>query len=145
MFRKKFYVEYPLAKNLEEAISWLENGDEIWQEDEENWPACGGWEDIEDLKDNFKDGLNESDRVHLVPSYKRTDNDRVVFKIGDKVTRIKYTEIEENNSSNLTIDEFEEVTIKNIIHEEYSIYLSFEEYPNLLFSENKFCYDLTRD
>jgi hypothetical protein len=66
--REKLFIEYPIAKTLNEAIQHVINGGECWQEDSYDWPNCGGFETVKDLKLNFPNGLDETDNVYLVPN-----------------------------------------------------------------------------
>jgi len=51
--RTMFNVEYPLAKTLNDAIAWIESGGEVWQEISDDFPSCGGFDDVECLMENF--------------------------------------------------------------------------------------------
>jgi len=64
--REKLCVEYPLAETIEQAIAWIKAGNSCWQEDSNDWPNCGGFDDVEDLKYNFEDGIDKSYNIHLV-------------------------------------------------------------------------------
>ena len=82
MVRKKFFVEYPVAESLEQAIAWMEAGNQCWQECSDDWPECGGFDTVEDLYYNFSDGIDKTDNIHLVP---KVDEDAPPFKVGDWV------------------------------------------------------------
>ncbi len=86
MAREKMYVEYPVAESLEQAITWLEAGNEVWQEDSNDWPSCGGFDKVEDLKYDFPDGIDETYNVHLVP---KVPEKAEPFKVDDGVVALK--------------------------------------------------------
>lgn len=86
MTREKMYVEYPIAESLEQAIDWMKSENECWQEDTNSWPDCGGFDDIECLQENFPDGLDKSNNVHLVT---KTPEISPPFKVGDEVVALE--------------------------------------------------------
>ena len=49
------------------ALAWLKAGHEIWQEDSNSWPDCGGFDDG-CFVENFPDGeIDYTYGLHLVP------------------------------------------------------------------------------
>ena len=86
MSRTKLYVEFPIAKSLKEAVAWMEAGNECWQEDSNDWPECGGFDDIDCLEENFVDGLDETDNVHLVT---KVPEKSPLFKVNDEVVALE--------------------------------------------------------
>ncbi len=85
MLREKKFIEYPLAKNLGQAIVWMHAGNQCWQEISDEWPECGGFDTIEELKEHFPDDLDKTDFVHLVPS---EAEECPLFKMGDSVVAL---------------------------------------------------------
>ena len=61
--RKKFYVEYPLAKTINEAIKWIQKGGSVWQEISDEFPECLGFDDIDCLKENFPETKSDLSMV----------------------------------------------------------------------------------
>jgi hypothetical protein len=86
MLREKMYVEYPVAISLEQAIKWMQDGNECWQEDSNDWPSCGGFDTVEDLKYNFPDGLDKTYNIHLVP---KVAEQAPLFTVGDEIVSTK--------------------------------------------------------
>ncbi len=86
MPREKMFVEYPVAKSLEQAVLWMAQGNECWQEISDEWPECGGFDDIECLRENFTDGLDKTDNVHLVP---KVPEEAPPFKVDDGVVALE--------------------------------------------------------
>jgi hypothetical protein len=84
--REKNFVEYPLAESIEQAIAWMEAGNEVWQEDSNDWPNCGGFDEVEDLKYNFPDGFDKSYNIHLVPEVAEMAEP---YKVGDAVVALE--------------------------------------------------------
>ena len=87
--RSKWFIEFPLCLTRQQAIDWFKKGKgfEVYQEDNSDFPSCGGFESIEEFKDNFPadeygDDLSDLD-LHLVDL---NDNSLVCFEIGDIVT-----------------------------------------------------------
>jgi hypothetical protein len=79
--RDKLYVEYPICLSYNQAIAWLKAGHEVWQEDLDDFPQCGGFDDIDCFKDNFPDEeLSYSDNIHLVPATPEMINSNVMDK-----------------------------------------------------------------
>ena len=67
MKRAKFFIEYPLCLSFAMALAWLKAGHQIWQEDSNDFPRCGGFDDG-CFVENFPDGeVDWSDNLHLVP------------------------------------------------------------------------------
>ena len=86
MVRDKMFVEYPIAKSLEEAIAWMEEGNEVWQEDSNDWPSCGGFDTVEDLRYNFTDGIDETHNIHLVT---KVPEKAKPFEVGDEIVSLE--------------------------------------------------------
>lgn len=85
MLREKKFIEYPLAENLAQAVAWMRAGNQCWQEISDEWPECGGFDTIEELKEHFPDGLDKTDFVHLVP---KIGESTPLFKVGDSVVAL---------------------------------------------------------
>ena len=111
MLREKQFVEYPLAESLEQAIAWMEAGNECWREDSSDWPQCGGIETVGDLRQFFPDGLNKTDNVHLVLSI---DEKAEPFKVGDTVLAIEEVSYCCGQDENDVIDNGEACIIDSI-------------------------------
>lgn len=86
MARDKMYVEYPIATSLEQAIAWLKDGNQCWQEDSNDWPSCGGFDEVGDLEYNFPDGIDKTYNIHLVPAI---EEEAPPFKVGDEVVSLE--------------------------------------------------------
>lgn len=92
MSRTKYHVEYPLAQTLKKAIEFMENGGEVWQECSDDFPNCGGFDDIECLKENFPEEDYKEDEdcqdlsLHLVPAAKE---DAEPFIVGETVWAVE--------------------------------------------------------
>lgn len=68
--REKLYIEYPLCQSYQQAIDWMKAGNELWQEDTNDFPNCMGFDSIECFEDCFPDKeIDSSDNIHLVPSF----------------------------------------------------------------------------
>lgn len=88
--RIMLYVEFPLAQSLQEAIQCMKDGGELWQEDSDDFPNCGGFDTIEDLLEDYpaeeyQEDLNFVDAlIHLVP---KDEKDKIAepFEIGETV------------------------------------------------------------
>lgn len=61
------YVDYPIAQTLTEAIAWLSQGGELWQEISDDYPECTMIENEADLIEMV---YNEDDiedyNIHMV-------------------------------------------------------------------------------
>jgi len=87
--RLKFYVEFPIAQTWEEAVKCIIDGGSCHQEDSNDWPNCGGFDDLivflenfpEEEKDEFDFSLFD---VHMVP---KGEEDAIAepFKVGEMV------------------------------------------------------------
>ena len=103
MNRLKLYVEYPLAKTIQEAIEFIENGGGVWQEDSNDFPSCGGFDDVEELKANFPkedwdyNEDNQHSYLHLVPD---KEEEAKPFKVGETVWAMEKINIGTYNSIN---------------------------------------------
>ena len=90
MDRSKFYVEFPLAKTIQEAIDFMEKGGDVHQECSDDFPHCGGFDGVECLKENFpeEDFDYTADEqclyLHLVPEGHGADVAEP-FIVGEKV------------------------------------------------------------
>jgi len=87
--RLKFYVEFPIAQTWEEAVKCIVDGGSCWQEDSNDWPACGGFDDLECFLENFpEEEKDECDfslfDVHMVPKGEE-DSIAEPFKVGEEV------------------------------------------------------------
>ena len=77
--KRKLFVDYPVARTYEEALYHLQEGGELWQEIESEYPECGGIEDIDTLKEctAYEDDSNDKKDIrdyyiHLVPPINTT-------------------------------------------------------------------------
>jgi len=86
MLREKMFVEYPIATSLEQAVQWMKAGNQCWQEISDDWPECGGFDEVSDLYENFPDGIDETDNVHLVT---KVSEEAPPFKVGDWVVALE--------------------------------------------------------
>ena len=93
--RTKLYVEFPLAKNLKEAVKFMENGGGgVWQECGDDFPQCGGFDSVEDLLYDFpkEEWDYEKDEqnlfLHLVPAGHEND-EAEPFRVGERVWATK--------------------------------------------------------
>ena len=74
---------------MNEAIKFIENGGEVRQEDSNDFPNCGGFDDVEELMENFPkedwdyDEDNQDLFLHLIPA----EEDYAVepYKVGETV------------------------------------------------------------
>lgn len=63
----KLFRDYPIAKTYDEALKWIEEGGELWQEYIDGSVDCVQIEDAESLDDYFPEHeVDESDTIHLV-------------------------------------------------------------------------------
>jgi len=71
--REKLFIEYPLCQSYQQAIVWMKAGHELWQEDTNEYPECGGFDSIECIEDCFPDKeIDMTDNIHLVPTTPET-------------------------------------------------------------------------
>jgi len=67
--REKLYIEYPLCQSYKMAIAWMKAGHELWQENTNEYPSCGGFDSIDRLDDCFPEKeIDITDNIHLVPT-----------------------------------------------------------------------------
>jgi len=81
--REKLFIEYPLCQSYQQAIAWMKAGHELWQDDTNDYPSCGGFDSIDCLDDCVPDKeIDITDNIHLVPSIpektNNPDNDYIV-------------------------------------------------------------------
>ena len=127
MLREKMFIEYPLCLSYKQAIAWLEAGHELWQEDSNDFPECGGFDDIDCFKDNFPDeDIDWSDGIHLVPKDPEMIEDSP-FKVGDFVVCLEEQGYACGQDEDDKISEGEVCKIDNIRDNNY---LNFYEHSD---------------
>ncbi len=76
--REKLFIEYPLCQSYQMAIAWMKAGHQLWQEDSNDYPNCGGFDSIDCFEENFPDKqIDTTDNIHLVPSTPEKTNNPV--------------------------------------------------------------------
>lgn len=138
MSRLKLYVEYPLAKTLNEAIEFMKKGGAVWQEDSSDFPGCGGFDDVQCLRDNFSerdwdyDEENQDLHLHLVPEGQE-ESEAEPFVVGERVWAMEGHVIDVDNYINKG-ESYKITKIRDDLQ-----YLALDKYEDRWFPYDMFC------
>ena len=133
--RTMIYVEYPLAKSLQEAIECIENGGSAQQECSDDFPNCGGFDTVDELLYNFPIEEFEDDEnfegmsIHLIPKGEE-NKEAKPFELGEDVWARK--DFTDNTCKGMAFTIIE-------ISEDGKIRIDSEDLPNKWFEPNDFC------
>ena len=123
--RDKFFIEYPLAKSYDEALKWIQAGNELWQEDSEDCPDCVDFDSIDCFNNSFPDKeIDSSDGVHLVPANPESSRKP---KVGDVLVCVETQGYCCGQDEDDRIKKGEQVTVEDIREKDY---LFFDEHAN---------------
>ena len=140
MLRDKQFVEYPLAKTIREAVEFMKNGGDVWQEDSNEFPICGGFDDVDVLMENFPEedwnyDTDEQDLfLHLVPA--NADDDKAApFKVGESAWAMEELIVDVEDDTRI----YSGTAFKIIdIHTDGKL-LRLDKYADIWWSVDKFC------
>jgi len=134
--RTKLNVEYPLAKTINEAIHWIKQGGEVWQEISDDFPECGGFDDIDCLKENFPEedfDYHENIQDHYLHLCPADEEYAKPFKVGERVWATEELDVD----GIVEISSGDSFKIKEI-HAAGTL-LRLDDHSDIWWSVDKFC------